>query len=145
MKLFAFLTLFISFSSAAGSGKVIVPHWAVNGSGPWAGTTYIYVSNITDSVINVSVVFYDRFGTKLPPSEVFHFHNNTQLEGRMSGYVSIKPINGQFNYGHAVIHWSDIGENDNTVGVIASGLRFVSGHDNARSDVYIPINNGMPF
>jgi len=135
-------SLLIPALAIAGSGKGIVPHWGASvtdGKPSW-----IYLSNITDDVINVEVSFYDKNGTKLAPSTFNNFiTTDTQLAANSSGYVSIK--SGGFNHGYAVIEWSDTSGNDNTVALVAHGYRVMADGTDIRGDFTIQINNGVPF
>lgn len=131
--------LFSGFSFA-GSGKAIVPHWGAQ-SGK---ASYIFLSNITDHDVIVSITYYGKNGAKLSPSTYTNFTNsNTQLSARSSGYVSIQP--GAWDYGFATIEWINLLDEDDTVALIAHGFRVVTATTSTRSDFSVQINNGLPF
>lgn len=141
-KLSIFLcSLMLSASCFAGSGTAIVSHWAaINPS----NDSYVYLSNITDHIINVRVTYYDKNGTALSPTTFTNFiGGNTQLAARSSGFLTIK--SGTFNYGYATIEWwNQEGEHD-AVALVANAHRVMNVTSSVRSDLVIQVNNGQPF
>ncbi len=137
--LLTILTIFTS-QALAGSGKAVLPHWG----GQTGKPGYIFLSNITDDAVKVTITFYGKNGATLTPSTFTNFSNgNTELAARSSGYVSLSP--GVWDYGFATIEWEDLEQNDNTVALVAHGFRVVQSTSSTRSDYAIQINNGMPF
>ncbi|WNJ97240.1 hypothetical protein RND59_18720 [Vibrio ruber] len=138
--LIALASSFISYSATAGSGKAIIPHWDT-----WTAGTYIYLSNITSHPIQVNVTFYGENGEKIAPT-TYHNINNNILAPRSSGFVSTEMFNlGDERRGFGVIQWTNVENDDDTVALVAHGDRVTKAEENARSDLSIPINNGMPF
>ena len=138
-KLLTFLTLLsISLAANAGSGKAMMPVWGASGSSSQA---YIYISNISDNVVEVTVTFYGKDGTKYNPTTFSNFTSGSQLAGKTSGYVSINQY--PFNHGFATVEWENV-SGDDAVALLAFGHR-VAGVSGGRSIISIPINNGLPF
>lgn len=138
------VVVILSFSqlAIAGSGKAIVPHWA--GLAPGSSPTLIYLSNISDNNIDVTVTFYNKSGVALSPSGFDNFINgNTQIAAGNTGYVKIQP--SSFNYGYAVIEWKNEGDDNDTVALVAHGYRSTTNSSSRRSDFVIQVNNGLPF
>ncbi len=131
----AFLLPTLAF---AGSGKAIVPHW----NSAVANTpTYVFISNITDNYINVTVTFYDRNGNTVPVT-TYDNMTSTQIYPNQTGRVTLTPT--VFDFGYATIEWENVQGDNNTVALIAHGYKLVQETDRANAYA-IPINNGMPF
>lgn len=124
----------------AGSGKAVVPHWQANGA---TQNTAIFISNITNHTLVVTVKFYDQLGNALPPSSFFNFQNgNTELAPRNSGNASLSMTTA--TAGYAVVQWSNKPGDDDPFGLVAHAHRA----ENATGLVYrysIPVNGGQPF
>ncbi|MCW8928947.1 MAG: hypothetical protein OQL19_01765 [Gammaproteobacteria bacterium] len=137
-----FVGLFFSTLAFAGSGKAISPHWS--GDDSTTSPTYIFISNITDKNVNVSVTFYGDDGTVIPVTTYTNFINgNTQLAPRATGRVKISPP--VRTNGYAVIEWENEASDDNIVALVAHGYRVMVNSTYRRADITIPVNNGMPF
>ncbi len=130
--------LLTSFTATAGSGKAIMPSWASSGT---SNQAYIYISNISESVVNVTVTFYGEDGTKYSPSSTTGFSSGNQLSAKSSGYVSLNL--SSFNYGFATIEWEN-STGDDAVALVAHGHR-VAGVSGGKSILAVPINDGRPF
>ena len=140
VKLIAVTTFlsFVSFNVLAGSGKATLPHWG----SPEAAN--LFISNITPNHINVNVTFYDKAGNKLPPTTIGNFVNsNSQLAPNSTGFVAIST--SSFDYGYATIEWTNEQGDDDVVALIAHGYRVIKNTSSLRSDIAVPVNNGMPF
>ncbi|XOV81040.1 MAG: hypothetical protein ACFHVJ_08825 [Aestuariibacter sp.] len=142
VKFLGVFVLLFSQLALAGSGKAIVPHWA--GQAPGASPTVIYLSNISNNNVDVTVTFYDKMGVALSPTAFDNFiSSNTQIAAGNTGNVQIKP--SSFNYGYAVIEWKNEGNDDDTVALVAHGYRSTTNSSTRRSDFVISVNNGLPF
>lgn len=99
-KLFTILIgLALSASAMAGSGKAVISHW---GAVSPHNASYVYISNITEHTVNVTVKYYDKDGNPLSPSTFNNFiSGNTQLAARSTGFLTIQT--GTWNYGFATI------------------------------------------
>lgn len=137
-KLLTAIFLLTSFTAIAGSGKAIMPSWGSSGT---SNQAYIYISNISENVVNVTVTFYGKDGTKFSPSSYTGFSSGNQLLAKTSGYVSLSL--SSFNYGFATIEWVNA-NGDDTVALVAHGHR-VAGVSGGKSILAIPINDGRPF
>ena len=137
------LSCFFIQNVYAGSGKAIVPQWfSANHI-----DTVIWVTNITDHTLNVTVTPYGKDGQVITPTRFEGFiTGNTQLAPKSSGFVEITAPLNTFNHGHATIEWSNIsGEND-TVGLVSHAYGDASNQPGVfRSSYSIPVHNGMPF
>ncbi|MCW8931537.1 MAG: hypothetical protein OQL19_15020 [Gammaproteobacteria bacterium] len=140
--IFVLAVLLISNLAFAGSGKAINPHWS--GDISTSASTIIYVSNITDNNINLTITFYGDDGTVVPITSYTNIINgNTQLAPNSTGEVQIKPSTRKTGY--AVIEWENESTDDNVVALVAHALRISVNTSSRRADITIPINNGMPF
>lgn len=85
--LLAFIaTLLFPFSLFAGGGSAVVSHWSATDSA--LRPTHIYISNINDNPVNVTVTFFDKNGNKLTAPTYVNFTNgNTTLEANSTGYL----------------------------------------------------------
>ncbi len=141
----AALACLAAFPALAGSGSIVVKPWSATSS---TISTSMAITNITNSTLRVSVDFYNRLGVKVTPTSAqitySNFGNsNTTIAPRNTG--SLKVINmGSDASGFAVIRWENIDANDDIYGLIASGNRTVD-TGTLRSEVTIPVNDGMPF
>jgi len=130
-----FVTVFSVFSinAFAASGKAIVSHWSYEGSTPNA----IYVTNITDNDLAVSVTIYNKDGGVVNPTTVTNFQNsNTEVAAGKTGYVTVQSS----NYGYAVIQWTNLGTDDDVYGLVAFAQR-----GNTTWHYAVPVNSGNPF
>lgn len=138
------ITLIVSTSAFAGSGKSIISHWASWGANSVSNLSYVYISNITSHTINVKVKFYDKNGAVLAPSNYSNFVNgNTQLAGNSSGFLTI--LVSPYEYGYATIEWWNQENEDDTVALVANSHIVMDVNSNLRSDLVIQVNNGQPF
>ncbi|GAA6168466.1 hypothetical protein [Sessilibacter corallicola] len=143
IKLFI-ITLIFSLANFAyaGSGSAILSHWS--GQASTNTSTFLYLSNVSDNTINVSVTFYDDFGNPTPATSFSNFINgDTQLSPKSTGQILIRPPSRK--NGFAVIEWSNLYGDDNQVALVATGLRIVVNSSSRRADTIIPINDGKPF
>ncbi|MER2490706.1 hypothetical protein [Catenovulum sediminis] len=133
--------LVASSMASAGQGKAIISHW---GSVAPHNASYVYVSNISENTVNVKITYYDKDGNALSPSTFSNFvASNTQLLPKSSGFVSINT--GTWNYGYAVVEWSNLDGDDDTVALVANAHRVMDVTTGLRSDLVIQVNNGQPF
>ncbi len=132
----------------AGSGKAIVPIAAYGRSSSTAfQSTTLFLTNLTDHSVKVTVTFYGKDGSLLSTS-LLTFDNwtnsNTEIGAKKSAYVILSSAsNTAFNYGKAIIEWENLGGDDDSVALVAHG----SFQDYAVSDGRwtIPVNSGLPF
>jgi hypothetical protein len=152
----ALTTLNCSFG---GQGKGIVPV-TISAKGTATPPAYdywstsVWVTNITSHTINVTVTFYGKDGTAMP-SSFYNYTNfitsNTQLAPNTTGLIYFTPpTTTAQNYGKAVITWTNVSGDDDTVGVIAHAhLNRLAcwGSNTTYGESFSPvmINNGMPF
>lgn len=126
----------------AGSGKAIVPHWF--GEDSSSRSTIVYVSNISSNDVNVSVTFFNDDGNVIAATTITNLINgNSQLESKTTGQFQIQPSSKMSGY--AIIEWSNINGDEDAVALIAHGLRVVVSATDRRSDIAVPINNGLVF
>lgn len=129
------LGMVFSVSVFAGSGKTVVPHWMSTG----ITATSVWVSNITDHTLDVTITFYDMHGNALPADLFYNFqNNNTQIAPGSTGYVTIHAD----SWGYAVINWNNIGSDDDTYGLVSYAQRS-DGTTNWRQSIVV--NDGRPF
>ncbi|MBQ1784953.1 MAG: hypothetical protein II007_15040 [Gammaproteobacteria bacterium] len=136
-----FLICVFSVSAYAGGGKAIVPHWSVNDGENIR--TYIYITNISDSDVNVEIDLLDKSGNQVAPFSYTNFINsNSGLAAKSSGLILLK---GAPNFGHAIIKWTNTAQGDDVVALVAHGSSITSNGSSWRSEIAVPINNGQPF
>ncbi len=128
--------------ATAGTGKAIVPFWN-------AGTTIyhqtdIYITNISNNDVEVTVTIYKKDGTALTSGVTYvNFSaSDTKILARNSGYVRINPTTSGF--GFAIIEWNNTGSDDNTVALTAYAM-FLKFNATVEGVAAIPINQGLPF
>ncbi|MGC0119693.1 hypothetical protein [Pseudoalteromonas piscicida] len=123
--------------SYAGNGKAVVPHWLASTN----GSTSVFISNITDNPLRVTIKFYDQNGNVKKAERYENFSNSgTEIQANSSAYVNIGQ-SGVTGYGYATIEWENIGDADDVFGLVAYA-HF------AKTTLYrsaIPINDGNPF
>lgn len=163
---YPFILLFtacITSIAFAGSGSAVVPMFYVitnaNGSQahPW-----LYMTNITDDDITVTVTYYDRLGTILSDGEdsqtagLIRGVNLNNYDGSLAGAsatFTISPNNQGIIYlqpavgdpsrtGSALIEWSQ--DSNARVGLIAHQLTFTS-DPNGPARYSVCVNGGLPF
>jgi hypothetical protein len=147
---FAILFLLASSVSFAGSGNGIVPWIGLMylSSGDYLNTS-IYITNITNDPVKVTITCYGLDGAVIPETNFTYYNfsnSNTEIAGRKTvRFVIMPPVPVvPFNYGHATIEWEDSPGKNNTVALVAFGAysRVTPGTDGRHS---ITINNGLPF
>ncbi len=137
-----FMLLGTATLSFAGSGKAIVPFWN-------AGTTIyhqtdIYITNISNNDVEVTVTIYKKDGTELTSGVTYNNFSasDTKILARNSGYVRINPTTSGF--GFAIIEWNNTGSDDNTVALTAYAM-FLKFNATVEGVSAVPINQGLPF
>jgi hypothetical protein len=150
MKSILLLALTIVFQSAAvaGSGSAIVPMTGTYKNGTNFASSSVFLTNVTNHTLNVTVTFYAKDGTVVSSSSLVFdnwTNSNTQITANNSAFVVLQaPTTQSFNYGKAVITWSNSGTDNDTFGLIAhaSFQEFYNGNDGRFA---VPINEGKPF
>ncbi|MCY7294980.1 hypothetical protein [Alteromonas sp. a30] len=136
------VSLLISKITYANTGKAIIPHW----SGETSSQTFtsVYISNITDHIIDVSVKFYGDDGAAYSATHFDNFLNqNTQIAPKSTARVIMKPANRIS--GFAIIQWSNISADEDVNALMAHGIVVRANDGTKRTDISIPVNNGLPF
>lgn len=171
MKIFKpLLLLFILFNSmhalADSTGRAIIPHWNAFYSGSATNefaSTQIHVSNLTDTTITVEMKLYDAEGdlassddfdaSILPVGALMNCNimgTLCDLPAHSSGFFFIHNDSENefpFTTGYGAIEWSSY--NEEHVAMVAHGTTLSERSDSQsarmKSNMSIPINNGMPF
>ncbi|MFT4927130.1 MAG: hypothetical protein ACI8WB_003236 [Phenylobacterium sp.] len=133
------LSALVSSAAHAGSGKAIVAHWGASVS----QFNYVFMSNISNNPLDVTVTYYQHDGTLLSDSsKVFHnfTNNDATIAASNTAHIQLKPP--AWTRGYAVIEWKNQGTDDDTVGLVAHSWRAMASGENTFS---IPVNNGQPF
>lgn len=137
------LGAFMSLQVFAGTGKAVVSHWYAYSFEGNTQNSNIFISNITQNNLKVTVTLYNKDGTiKTSGLEYKNFqNNNTEIGARKS--VNLKITGGSISeYGYAVIEWGNIGTDDDTVGLVA----WADWAQDSPSRAYsVQVNNGNPF
>jgi len=131
-----------AFPVLAGDGKARLSHWYGEHLGM---RTFVYLANISSNPVKVNVTFYGKNGAVQTQGITYYNFSNgdTELSAKSSGYIKIEPPTEDF--GHAVIKWENVGNDDNTKALMAHASRITVNGPSWRADVAIPINKGMPF
>jgi hypothetical protein len=114
MKKLLFLIVLITSGLAAfaGSGSAIIPFTGTSRNGSNFASSSIFITNITSHTLNVSVTFYAKNGSVIPTSSLIYdnwTNSNTQIAANSSAYVVLQaPGTQSFNYGKAIITWSNV-------------------------------------
>ncbi len=142
LKAFGFVFSLLTLPVIAGEGKARLPHWYGEDLGM---RTFVYLANITDNPVKVSVTFYGKNGAIQTQGITYNnFSNgNTELAANSSGYIKMEPPTE--DYGYAVIQWENLSGDENIQALMAHASRITVNGPSWRADVAIPINNGMPF
>lgn len=156
--LLAISTLFSSLAFA-NSGSASIPMYSSNGT---TVETYIFVSNITGSTINVKVTLYDATGAMLTgPNATSNvntgltdFANNVtdctvsfKLSPNQSGSFIVKAPNTTVGAnGYGIIQWDQPGSS-NIRGMLAHAAVIWQNFDlpDHVGRYAVPINQGLPF
>ena len=123
-------------------------------------TSYIGLSNITDAPITVTVTLYDNDGSLIKDDNNintgrvrgFYLINYSDqatdatatfiINPHCTGFVALAPTTDA-HYGYGVVQWE---QNSNVLqGLVGVGNKVVNSGTNNPSQLYIPINNGLPF
>lgn len=158
--------LFLSTSNAlAGSGSAYLPHFFSELHSSGQKRPVIYLTNITDFAVNITVTFFKHDGTVLTETDTNDNYNGGIIRGssnansykdytatsgktvtfiiparqQSTAYIEIGTINTHYQ-GYALIEWRQRG--NNLVALIAEAAEY----DSAKNDrSYHSINNGLPF
>ena len=135
------LVILLSNQAIAGTGKTLVPFWA---GGTSTDQTNLYVSNISQNNVEVTVSVYKSDGTLLNNGVSYYgfVNSNTQLDGKTSGYIAIQP--SVWDHGYITIEWKNLGNDDDQVALVALGERY-RGPSSKLAVNTITINQGLPF
>ncbi len=149
-KVLAPILLLASTSALAGGGSSLIPSWLSTST----SDTNLFISNISSSVSNIKVTFYQQDGTVYNESSESGVNftlygefvgnplseNGATLEANKSGAIYMD--SSLFLYGYGIIEWTSYDEK--RVSILASGLnQYVSGASLGRS--IIEINDNKPF
>ena len=123
----------------AGNGKATMNYWLSNSS--TSETSHIFLSNITENDINVTITVYSYDGSVVTSGLSYTNMTSTVLAAGKTGYLSM--ATSSLDWGYAVIEWENQSGNDDVVALVCNGLyaRQSGGH----SRHLVPINDGMPF
>ncbi|WDE07705.1 hypothetical protein SG34_012885 [Thalassomonas viridans] len=90
LKVLGLVLCFNTFSVFAGDGKARLSHWYGENLGM---RTFVYLSNISDNPVKVSVTFYGKNGAiQTQGITYYNFSNgNTELPAKSSGYIKMEP------------------------------------------------------
>lgn len=130
----------------AGSGTAIMPHFYVNlldGTDPAFELNYLYITNITNHDLIVSVICSDKNGTAVETTSFVYnnfLNGNTVIKAKNTAYIVLRHTG--WRYGICTIGWSNEGADQDAKGLIAHGIRL---HGNINGYSAIPINGGLPF
>ncbi len=164
------LSIVMSSSAVfAGSGKAFIPSWRVfrDASSSTHYETKIWLSNISDSTISLTITLYSQDNSSGYPTV---FSDDTELHCvNYSGTYNENPTTGSVTfdiapyetcyfqaysgndqsdtYGHGFIEWTAADdENQPALGLVAHGYTKYINLGNTRSYAYdITINGGNPF
>ena len=169
-RMFIALAMLLVFAQVtlAGSGSAVIPHlrWSISSPGPDNLIPEIYLSNITDKPLNVTLAFFEQEGQvfldgdgsaatgmiRVRGAAVTNY-DEAPNQGSVSFQLAAKntvrvvligPDDASDRIGFGTIEWSK--NNVTAVGLIASmrALR-VEGDQGGFSQINVPINNGVPF
>lgn len=126
----------------AGSGNAILPLWGAN-SAQGAGTG-VYITNVTSHTLNIGVTFYDTTGavTTCPVAATNLITSNTQIAAGATAQIFVTCTTSTF--GIARIQWSNQGSDQDTTGLVAVGIRYIT-YGSALDHHAIPVNGSNPF
>lgn len=168
MKQFSLLMVFFAFlgivnvAKAAGfeaRGSALVPVITAKYDAP--GNYYatnIFVTNITGSPVDIKITCYDHEGNDVTSNSAVFTGKTTsnsptllatgtgsfQLAAGQTCYFQLSMTNtSRFIVGHATIKW-DSSDSHLRKAVVAAATRYIRTNEHF-SDLYIPVNNGLPF
>ena len=108
--------------SHAGSGSATLPFSTYYRSGSYFSATTVYLTNITENNIKVTITFYSKDGSVLSSSLVSFdnwINSNTELGAKTTGYALLNSATtGGPDYGKAVIEWENNSGDDDAVALI---------------------------
>lgn len=132
--IFLALTLIFSQFASAGNGKALIPHWES------VKHVRVFVSNITNNPIEVSLKLYNEQGNVIN-LEGAGIPSKFVLEPKTSKVLMSDPNSGDFvrRFGFGSISWKNIGADEDEVAITA----VVTSYSITASKLYI--NNGDPF
>lgn len=124
-----------------GSGKAIVPNYgSIGGASPQESN--VFISNITQHDLTVTVTFFKQDGTKLTTNiTYFNFQNSdTEIGAGKTGYVHVTGT-ASWTYGYALVEWKNKGTDQDAVGLVAQAQR----QEGTLWGYGIPVNQGLSF
>lgn len=140
---FAFLNT-LSLSAYAGEGKAYIPHWKGTFTGLGSNNSKLWISNITNHNIEVTIRIYDKNGNLIAPSSYEGFiAGNTQLAPKSSGKVTLALPD---NFGFGEILWENVATTeDDSKALVAHLKNTVKSTSSNFGSASVSINAGLPF
>lgn len=123
----------------AGSGMAIVPYCEAYQRDFETYSSTLFITNISQHDLKVEVSVYDNQGNEI--SSGISYRNfesaNTEISAGKMGEVEIGTVSGDQVQGYAVIEWTNKAQENDYVGLVASGT--------SPRVTPVVINGGAPF
>jgi hypothetical protein len=137
-------------SMFAGGGKAIVPLiWIYKyDANNWNGGL-IFLNNLTDHAVNVTITFYNKNGQTYPAAFMNYenlTNNNTQLAARSAAKIACIPnVSYQNDYGIAIIEWQNLAGDNDSVALLAHAHNCAHYGNGSEGNFTVAVNNNNPF
>jgi len=145
----------LAAGTSANTGRAIIPP---TGFSYFTSSSYVqpqlFISNITNNSISITITFYDKNGAILTGVVSGLNLNNLNsspgnasisfdLAANATGYVFLNLNSASTNFGYGIIGWT---QNSTAVyGLVANGSNVWYNNGRWINSYSIPINNGLPF